>query len=270
MPKDDAELARSLLRRLATESIAIHENIEVKAVAREGKEINVTVHEAGKSSHIRGSHLLVATGRKPRTAGLGLEAAGVDFDENGVKVDQHLQTTRRGIYAAGDVVNGPRFTHVCLYHARVIIRNAVFRLPAKVDYRSLPWVTYTDPELAQVGLTEAQARQRHGSDVRVICVPYSENDRAHTELRTEGMVKLIADRRGRVLGVSILGAQAGELAHLWVVAIEQKLKLRELAGMIAPYPTWGELNKTAAFEFTKPLLRHPVMRGAARVLSWLP
>jgi pyruvate/2-oxoglutarate dehydrogenase complex dihydrolipoamide dehydrogenase (E3) component len=134
----------------------------------------------------------------------------------------------------------------------------------------LPWVTYTDPELAQVGMTENQTRKHRGNDLRLVRVPYSSNDRAQTERHAEGMLKLIADRRGHVLGASILGAHAGELAHLWVVAIEQKLKLRNLAQMIAPYPTWGELDKAAASEFSKPLLAHWLIRGAVRLLSSLP
>ena len=270
IPKDDPELARALLQRLASEGTAIRENAEVKAVARQGKEIRVTVEEAGQSTQISGSHLLVATGRRPRTAGLGLQAAGVEHGEQGIKVDQYLQTTQRGIYAAGDVIDGPHFTHVCSYHAGIVIRNALFRLRAKVDYRSLPWVTYTDPELAQIGLTEELARKRYGDEIRVIRVQYSENDRAHTERRSQGMLKLVANRQGRVLGASILGAHAGELTQLWVIGIEQKVKLGAIAQMIAPYPTWGELNKAAASEFAKPLLAHRLTRGAAKVLSWLP
>lgn len=270
MPKDDPELARALLQRLAAEGIAVRENAKAKAVAREGNDIRLTVEEAGQSTQVSGSHLLVATGRKPRTAGLGLQAAGVEYDEQGIKVDQYLQTTRRGIYAAGDAIDGPRFTHVCSYHAGIVVRNAVFRLRAKLDYRSLPWVTYTDPELAQIGLTEELARKRHGDDIRVIRVSYSENDRAQAERHSAGMLKLIANRHGLVLGASILGAHAGELAQLWVVAIAQNVKLGAIAQMIAPYPTWGELNKAAASEFTKPLLTHRLTRGAARILSWLP
>ncbi|MGE0751292.1 MAG: NAD(P)/FAD-dependent oxidoreductase [Variibacter sp.] len=270
MPKDDPDLARSVLRRLAQEGSSIRENAEAKAVSQDGDEIAVSIQAAGQTTEVRGSHILVATGRKPRTAGLGLQAAGVEYDDKGIKVDRHLQTTRRGIYAAGDVVDGPRFTHVCSYHAGIVIRNAVFRLSAKLDYRSLPWVTYTDPELAQVGLTEAQARRQHGNDVRVVQVPYGDNDRAHTEHRTDGLLKLIVSRRGYVMGASILGANAGELTHIWVIAIEQKLRVRDLARMIAPYPTWNELDKTAAFEFSKPLLKSRMIRGAARLLSWLP
>lgn len=270
MPKDDPELARTLLQRLAAEGLTIREKAEVKAIARDGKDIHLTVEEAGQSAQLCGSHLVIATGRRPRTAGLGLQAAGVDYDEQGIKVNQFLQTTCRGIYAAGDVIDGPRFTHVCSYHAGIIIRNALFRLRAKVDYRSMPWVTYTDPELAQIGLTEEQARKQHGEEIRVIRVSYSENDRAQAERHSTGMLKLIANRRGLVLGASILGAHAGELAQLWVMAIEQKVKLGAIAQMIAPYPTWGELNKAAASEFAKPLLTHWLTRGAARVLSWLP
>jgi pyruvate/2-oxoglutarate dehydrogenase complex dihydrolipoamide dehydrogenase (E3) component len=163
MPKDDPELSRSLLQHLCAEGIAIRENAEVTAAAREGDEISIVVEEAGQSKQIRGSHLLVATGRRPRTNDLGLQAAGVEYDDKGIKVDEHLQTTARGIYAAGDVVDGPRFTHVCSYHAGIVVRNALFRFPAKLDYRSLPWVTYTDPELAQVGMTEEHAREKHGA-----------------------------------------------------------------------------------------------------------
>ena len=270
MPKDDQELARPLLQHLVDEGVVIRERASVMAVLQEGDAISLTVEEAGQTTQLRGSHLLVAAGRSARTAGLGLEAAGVKFDKKGIVVDKHLKTSAHGIYAAGDVVDGPRFTHVCSYHAGIVIRNALFRVPAKIDYRSLPWVTYTDPELAQIGMTEEIARKEYGEDVRIVRVPYSANDRAQAERGTEGMVKLIADRRGRVLGASILGAHAGELAHLWVVAIEQKLRLRDLAQMIAPYPTWGELDKAAASEFSRPLLAHPMTRRLVKALSWLP
>jgi len=270
MPKDDPELVRSLLQRLATEGVTIRERAEAKEISRDGDGIRMTVEETGRSRELRCSHLLVATGRKPRASALGLENAGIEYNPKGIVVDQHLQTTAPGIYAAGDVVDGPRFTHVSSYHAGVVIRNALFRLRAKINYRSLPWVTYTDPELAQVGMTEAEARRSHGDEVRVVRVPYTENDRAQTERQTAGVLKLVAHRSGHILGASIFGAHAGELAHLWVISIEQRLKLRNLAQMIAPYPTWGELDKAAAAEFSKPLLTHPLTRGAVRILSWLP
>jgi pyruvate/2-oxoglutarate dehydrogenase complex dihydrolipoamide dehydrogenase (E3) component len=272
LPKDDEELARPLLQRLRNEGVDIREGADVRRIKRngDGVEVEVEVKDGQHESKIRGTHVLVATGRKPRLASLGLESAGIKYTDKGIIVDRHLQTTVRGIYAAGDVVDGPHFTHVCSYHAGIIVKNAVFRLSASVDYRSLPWVTYTDPELAQVGLTEDQARKHHGPSVRVVRVPFAANDRATTEGHGDGMLKLVAGPSGRVLGASILGANAGELAHLWVLAIEQKLKLRNIAQMIAPYPTWGELNKAAAAEFSKPLLSSRATRMAARILSWLP
>jgi pyruvate/2-oxoglutarate dehydrogenase complex dihydrolipoamide dehydrogenase (E3) component len=270
MEKDDPELARALLQHLTAEGVTIREGIKVNTVVRENDGIKLSLEEAGQSSEVTGSHLLIAAGRKPRTAGLGLQVAGIDCDEKGIIVDQHLQTKARGIYAAGDVVDGPRFTHVCSYHAGIVIKNTLFRIPAKVDYRSLPWVTYTDPELAQVGMTEEQARKRHGDEVRVVQVPYSTNDRALTERQSEGSLKLVADRKGHVLGASILGVHAGELALLWVVTMTKGLKLRDLAQIIAPYPTWSEIDKAAASEFSRPLLSHPLTRAAVRFLSRLP
>lgn len=270
LPNDDQEHAHSLLQRLSAEGLTIREQVDVKDVRAEGGRISVKVVEAGQSSNVYGTHLLMATGRKPRVEGMGLKEAGVEYNDKGIVVDDRLRTTARGVYAAGDVVDAPHFTHVCSYHAGIVIKNALFHLPAKVNYRSLPWVTYTDPELAQVGLTEAKARERHGDDVRVVRVPFAANDRAQTETQTHGSLKLIATPGGKVLGASILGAHAGELTHLWVVAIEQGLKLRDLAQMIAPYPTWGELNKAAASEFSRPLLTSWLARTAVRALSWLP
>lgn len=270
MPRDDQELARSLLKHLADEGVVIRERSSVIAVAQDGQGIKLTIEEAGQPTQLRGSHLLIAAGRSARTAGLSLESAGIKYDQTGIIVDKHLKTSTRGIYAAGDVIDGPRFTHVCSYHAGIVIRNALFRLPAKIDYRSLPWVTYTDPELAQIGMTEEAARKVHGEDLKVVKVPFSASDRAQSERGTAGAVKLVAHNRGQILGVSILGAHAGELAHLWVVAIEQKLSLRSLAQMMAPYPTWGEVNKMAAAEFSRPLLAHPMTHLLVRALSWLP
>ncbi|MFZ2156674.1 MAG: FAD-dependent oxidoreductase [Bradyrhizobium sp.] len=270
MPRDDQELARPLLQHLVDEGVAIREQANVTAVAPDGQGIRLTIEEAGHTTQLRGSHLLVAAGRSARTTDLRLEAAGVKFDKKGIVVDKHLMTSTPGIYAAGDVVDGPRFTHVCSYHAGIVIRNALFRIPAKIDYRSLPWVTYTDPEFAQIGMTEEAARKEHGEKLRVVRIPFSASDRAQTEGGTAGTVKIVVHGNGHILGASILGAHAGELAHLWIVAIEQKLNLRSIAQMMAPYPTWGELNKMAAAEFSRPLLAHPMTRILVKALSWLP
>jgi pyruvate/2-oxoglutarate dehydrogenase complex dihydrolipoamide dehydrogenase (E3) component len=179
-----------------------------------------------------------------------------------------LRTSNRRVYALGDVTGGYQFTHMAGYQAGIVLRNALFRLPAKVDTHAVPWVTFTDPELAQVGLTEAAARAAAG-DIRVLRRPFSENDRAQTELRTDGFVKLVTTRRGRVLGATIVGAQAGELVQLWGLAIARRLSVGAVAGMIAPYPTRGELNKRAAGGFYEPVLFGPRTRFVVRLLRWL-
>jgi pyruvate/2-oxoglutarate dehydrogenase complex dihydrolipoamide dehydrogenase (E3) component len=168
-------------------------------------------------------------------------------------VDRRLRTSNRRAYAIGDAAGGYQFTHAAGYEAGIVIRNALFRLPAKANYDALPWVTYTDPELAQVGLTEAQARDRHG-DIRVLRWPFHENDRAQAERATHGLVKVIARKNGRVLGAGIAGLHAGELIHTWVLAIGQRLKVGAVANMIAPYPTLGEVNKRAAGSYYAPTL----------------
>src|SRR5439155_8047870 len=140
--------------------------------------------------------------------------------------DARLRTTNRRAFAIGDVAGGPQFTHVALYHAGIVIRNALFRLPARVDYRALPWVTYTDPELAQTGLTEAAARA--DGPIEVLHWPFAENDRALTERDTAGEIKVGTHRNSRILGATILGAAAGDLILPWALPISQTLKLGAL------------------------------------------
>jgi pyruvate/2-oxoglutarate dehydrogenase complex dihydrolipoamide dehydrogenase (E3) component len=270
MPHDDPELARMLLDRLAEEGIALHEGTEIESVEPCETGIVLTVERQGRRTRIEGSHLLVAAGRKPRIEALNLDCGGIQYVKEGIVVDRRLRTSARGVYAIGDVTGGPRFTHIASYQAGIAIRNALFRLPARVDYAALPWVTYTDPELAQIGATEANARRRYGDDVAVIRTPLADDDRAQAERTTDGIVKVVARRNGDILGASILAPHAGELAHLWVLAIEQRLKLKHVAAMLAPYPTWGEVNKKAASEFYKPKLFSPIARAAVRALSWLP
>ena len=199
---------------------------------------------------------------------MNLELAGVAFDRHGIKVDARLRTTNKKIFAIGDAIGGYQFTHVGNYHAGIVIRNALFRLPAKVDYRALPWVTYTDPELAHVGLSEAQAREQ-GHAVEVLRWPFEENDRARTERQTEGLIKAVVGKGGRILGASIVGAHAGELILPWVLAIRQKLKIAALADVIVPYPTLGEVSKRAAGSYYTPKLFAPRTRWLVRQLARL-
>jgi pyruvate/2-oxoglutarate dehydrogenase complex dihydrolipoamide dehydrogenase (E3) component len=270
MPRDDPELVGMLLRLLADESIELHEQADIKSAELTRTGVALEVETDGRRTRIEGSHLLIAAGRKPRIDGLGLDRAGIRYNSRGITVDRRLRTTARGVFAIGDVIDAPHLTHVAGYHAGIVIRNALFRLPARVDYAALPWVTYTDPELAQVGATEEAARRRYGGDVRVLRLPLAENDRAQAERQTAGIVKIVAHRNGQVLGASILAAHAGELAHLWVLAIQQRLSLKHVASILAPYPTWSEANKMAAVEFYKPRLFGAWTRRAVRILNWLP
>lgn len=270
LPRDDPELAGLLLRALEGEGVAIRQQAEIGSAELSRAGIALNVETDGRQIRIEGSHLLIAAGRRPRIDGLALDRAGIRYTAKGIAVDRRMRTTAPGVFAIGDAIDAPHLTHVAAYHAGIVIRNALFRFPAKVDYRTLPWVTYTDPELAQIGATEAEARRRHGDAVRVVRMPLAENDRAQAERQTAGLVKIVARRNGEVLGASILAAHAGELAHLWVLAIERRLKLHHIAGMLAPYPTWGEANKMTAAEFYKPRLFGAWTRRAVRVLSFLP
>ncbi len=253
MPKDDPELVEVVRRSLRADGVALHEQAKVTAVARAGEGVAVTIERDGKSERLEGSALLVAAGRSPNVEGLDLEAAGVDYDRRGIKVDRRLRTSNRKVYAAGDITGGYQFTHMAAHHAGIVIRNALFRLPAKVEDKAVPWVTFTDPELAHVGLNEHQARQKAG-EIRVLRWAYAENDRAQTERRLDGQAKIVTDRRGKVLGASIVGANAGELIAPWVLAIQEGLKVGPLAKMIAPYPTLSEVGKRAAGSFYTPKL----------------
>jgi pyruvate/2-oxoglutarate dehydrogenase complex dihydrolipoamide dehydrogenase (E3) component len=263
LPRDDPELAALLAGRLAAEGIALHPSTAVAAVERAGGDIAVRL---ASGERLIGSHLLVAAGRQPNLAALDLAAASIAANETGIAVDRRLRTTNRRAFAIGDVVAGaPRFTHVASQHAGIVIRNALFRLPARIDYRALPWVTYTDPELAQVGLGERAARSQGA--VRVLRWPFANNDRAHAERDTEGEIKVIVSRRGRILGATILGAAAGDLILPWALAMSRRLPIGALANLVVPYPTRGEAGKRAAGEFYTPTLFGPHTRRLVRFLA---
>jgi pyruvate/2-oxoglutarate dehydrogenase complex dihydrolipoamide dehydrogenase (E3) component len=265
LPRDDPELSAVLAERLWSEGIVGRPGVEIAEVERAGQVIRVRL-ESGEQ--ISGSHLLIAAGRRPTVEALDLAAAGIASTAKGITVDARLRTTNRRVFAIGDVAGGPQFTHVALYHAGIVIRNALFRIPAKVDYRALPWVTYTDPELAQVGLTEAASRAV-GEARRVLRWRFVENDRAQTERETEGMVKIVTRGNGRILGASILGAGAGDLILPWALAISQKLKIGALANLIVPYPTRSEASKRAAGSYYTPTLFSPRTRRLVRLLARL-
>ena len=272
--RDDPEVTAFARRQLAADGVEIHEGITIKEVAPDGNAIAVIIEKDGAATTLSGSHLLVAAGRKANVDGLGLKAAGVDHTPKGIAVDARLRSSNRRIFAVGDVavvdgLGSYQFTHLAGYHAGIVIRNALFRLPARVDYTALPWVTFTDPEIAHVGLTEAQAREKHGGRVKALTWSFAENDRAQAERATEGLVKVVVGARGRILGASIAGRHAGELLHPWVLAIGQGLKVGAVANMIAPYPTLGEASKRAAGSYYTPALFGERTRKIVRFLQKL-
>jgi pyruvate/2-oxoglutarate dehydrogenase complex dihydrolipoamide dehydrogenase (E3) component len=248
--KDDPEAAQIVLHALKDEGVVIEEGAQAAQVRGAAGAIEV---EAEDGRVFKGTHLLMAVGRKTNTERLDLEKAGVESDRNGVKVDDSLRTSNRRVYAIGDVAGGMQFTHVAGYHAGVIIRSMLFALPSKAKTAHIPWVTFCAPELAQVGLTEAQARETHGDKVEIVRFHYNHNDRAIAERKTKGLIKVMVVK-GRPVGASIVGHQAGELISLWALALANNLKMSQIAGMVAPYPTYGEINKRAAGAYFSPRL----------------
>jgi pyruvate/2-oxoglutarate dehydrogenase complex dihydrolipoamide dehydrogenase (E3) component len=266
--RDDPELVEGLRLALTKRGITILEGTQV-ASAEPGP---VLVLRDGR--RIAGTHLLVAAGRQPNVETLNLEAAGVAVSRLGIVTDAGLRSPgNRRVYAVGDIADpmriGPRaFTHVGLYHAGIVIRRALFRLPAKVDYAALPHVTYTNPELAQTGVTEAEAKAS-GRAIGILRWPLSENDRAVAERDETGLVKLIVSGN-RVIGAGILSPNAGEMIGQWTLAISRKIPLSALAGMIAPYPIRSEAGKRAAGTFFAAKLFSPRTKALVRFLNWLP
>ena len=266
---DDPELVAVVKARLGAEGVDIREGVRAERAAATAGGVAVTLagRDGGTGETIEGSHLLVAAGRRPNVEDLGLEAAGIAHSPAGIGVDARLRTSNRRVFAIGDVITGgPQFTHAAAYQAGIIMRNALYRLPARVDYRALPSVTFTDPELAQVGPSEARARESRGR-VRVLRWPFADNDRAQTERETGGLIKVVTTKNGRILGASILGAQAGELIHPWVLAIAKGMKIADLASIIAPYPTLGEITKRVAGSYFTPVLFGERTRKLVRFLT---
>jgi pyruvate/2-oxoglutarate dehydrogenase complex dihydrolipoamide dehydrogenase (E3) component len=266
LANDDPECAAIVLDRLEREGVIIRSGVKVIGVAHAGPSVTVTIETAGAEQTITGSHLLVATGRAPAVDGLDLDAAGIRHSGAGIAVNRKLKTSNRRVYAIGDCAAGQlQFTHAANYHAGLVIRNALFRVPVRVNNSAVPWVTYTEPELAHTGLTEAQARARR-IKIRVARWPYHDNDRANIERETHGHIKVITTRKGKVVGVTIVGAQAGELIGIWTLAIAKGLNIRALTEFVLPYPTLSELGKRVAIDFLAPSLTSPWVR---RIIAWL-
>ncbi len=258
--KDDPELSAIVLEQIRSEGIEIREGAKVSKVERRGKTgITVHVETENGTDTVNGTHLLVAAGRAVNVEGIGLSEAGIEYDRKGVKVDKSLRTTNRRVYAIGDIAGGFQFTHVAGYHAGLVIRSILFRLPVKQNRFIIPWATYTDPELAHVGMTEDEARKAAGS-IKVLRWPYAENDRAQAERKTNGLIKMITNKKGRILGVSIVGANAGEMINFWALAVSKSMTVKDIAGYIPPYPTMTEIGKRAAITYYSEATRKPFVR----------
>jgi pyruvate/2-oxoglutarate dehydrogenase complex dihydrolipoamide dehydrogenase (E3) component len=265
LAREDPECAAIVLDQLVHEGIKLHCGISVAHVEPAPSGVHVVLGGPAGEEVIAGSHLLIATGRRPNIEDLALKAGRVRIGPKGIRVNKRLRTTNRRVYAIGDVTGRAQFTHAANDHAGLVIRNALFRLPVRVTDETIPRVTFTDPELAQVGLSEAQARLG-GRNVRVLRWPYHENDRAQTERATRGHIKVVTDRKGRILGATIVGASAGELITAWTLAISRRLNIRAFAGIVVPYPTLAEIGKRAAITYFTPSLTSPWVR---RIISFL-
>lgn len=269
LPKDDPEFTAPLIEILHKEGIVLKEHVKISKVVGKGKTIEIMYMDSThKVLTLKASHLFVATGRRPNIQTLNLEAAGIKSSPKGIRVDSHLRTSNPRVYAIGDCAGGYQFTHVAGYHASLAIRNSIFRLRAKVETTAIPWVTYTDPELAHVGATEAQLLQGKVPH-KVLKLSFEENDRAQAERRTEGKIKVLVTPKGHILGATILGAHAGELIFPWVVAIQNKLKISSIASSIAPYPTFSEVSKRVAGSYYTSKLFSPIMRKLVKLIMRL-
>lgn len=273
--REDKEMIVPLRAQFVAEGVELYEHAmitEAFVAKTEGGRSSVGLRyrtAEGVEATVEGSHILVATGRKPNIDALDLAVAGVKTNVQGIVTNTRLQTNRRHIYAIGDVRGGAQFTHAAGYHAGIVLRNIVFHLPAKIaSEHNMPRVVYTDPELAHVGMNEAMAQDAFGARARVMQWSFEENDRARAEADIRGGIKLILGPRARIVGVSIVGRGAGDLLTPWILAIEQKLPLSAMAGMIVPYPTRSEAGKRVAGAYYTPSLFGARMKRIVRILGW--
>jgi pyruvate/2-oxoglutarate dehydrogenase complex dihydrolipoamide dehydrogenase (E3) component len=266
LAREEAEASLLIATMLRREGVTIHENARVTRVSGSGTALAIAADVEGKALSVEVSHILVAAGRIVRTEGLGLPEADIRHDATGITVTPGMKTTNRRVYCIGDAAGGPQFTHVANYHAGLVLRNALFRLPVKADYTAIPRVTFSDPEVASLGLTEEAARGASPGGVKTLRWPIAENDRAQAERRPEGFVKAVVDRKGRILGVTIVAPGAGELIMPWVMAVAKKLPVQSFTGMTFPYPTYSEATKRAATAFLLPQLRGAWLQRALRFL----
>jgi pyruvate/2-oxoglutarate dehydrogenase complex dihydrolipoamide dehydrogenase (E3) component len=270
LPREELEAAGLLQDILTEEGVDIRTNVRVDLVERtDTGEKLVHVHDAtGQRESVVVDEIFVATGRRPETGDLNMAAVGIETDGSAVKVDATLRSSVPGVWAAGDVAGGPQFTHVAEYQAKLVLRNAVFPFASKVDYRAVPAVTYTDPEVARVGLTHEEARERF-DDVRTYGYDFIDLDRAIVDGHTRGFVRVVTRKNGKILGATIVGSGAGELIMPLVLAMKQKMPLPKLSHVVYPYPTMVEGVKRAADSFYREKFAGGSGRLLRRIVRWL-
>ena len=264
--QDDPELVDIVVRKIREEGVKLIEGASVSEVKKRGKTgVSVTYKVGNVETQIDGTDILVATGRAVNVNRLGLEEAGIDYTPKGIKTKADLRTTNKRVYAIGDVIGGLQFTHVAGYHAGLVIRGLLFRKKAVPNNNIIPWVTYTEPEIAHVGMNE-EAAHKLAKNIHVLRFPYHENDRAIAERKTSGMIKMISNKKGKILGVTIAGANAGEMINMWALALSKDMSVKDVASYIPPYPTMSEIGKRAATSFYAPLTRKPIIRSVIKFL----
>jgi pyruvate/2-oxoglutarate dehydrogenase complex dihydrolipoamide dehydrogenase (E3) component len=252
LSREDNDMADQVMQVLNSEGVVFHFNASVVRINDHGSEKGVLIKNgSGREISLRAETILVAMGREANLAGLGLEKIGIEFDRKGVKVDSRLKTNQKHIYAAGDATGGYQFTHAAGYEGGVVVSNAIFHFPKKVDYTFFPWCTYTDPALASIGMNEKRARDA-GIEYSVWEEEFKDNDRSLAEGERIGKIKMILDEKEKPIGVQILGPQAGELLGEWVAVLNGKVKLSTLASSVHPYPTLGEINRRVAAKYFSP------------------
>jgi pyruvate/2-oxoglutarate dehydrogenase complex dihydrolipoamide dehydrogenase (E3) component len=246
LPREDADLAAVAFKALQAEGIRYFLGATILTFAGRKGDVRVTVRtKDGTPTDIIGSHLLLAAGRTANVDGLGLEIAGVAQDKGRIVVTDGLRTTNPNIYVIGDAAGGYQFTHMAEHHAGIVLRHAVFRMRWVKPSAVVPWCTFTDPELARVGLSETDAK-KHGVAHRVYRFAFDEIDRARAEGETEGFAKIVTDPRGKLLGAAIVGPHAGELIAEYVLALSKGMNAKDLTGVIHTYPTLAQINRRVA------------------------
>ena len=262
LPRELADTRDLVRKKLSHDGVTVFENCDILGIKESDAIKSITL---GDGQIIDGSHLLIATGRRANFQGLNLSAAGIETTDVGIKVDDSLRTTNRAVYAIGDVIGREQFTHVAGYHASLVVRSALFGLPAKVKTHHIPRVTYCDPEVASVGDIS------DGPGIEKYRVEYDGLDRAIAGDRAEGFAQMWV-KNGSVCGVTVVGAQAGELIHFWSLIIAQNLKLSKVSSVITPYPTLSDINKKLIGAYFTPRLFDNAMIKSfvKRIQRWVP